>query len=49
MRQAWLPQFKNGFWDLWARGKSPKVSVIERESLNRLHDSTNFAEKAFSA
>jgi len=45
MRQPWPAQFKNGFWDLFARGKSPKVSVLEAESSPRRHDSKNFAEK----
>jgi hypothetical protein len=45
MRQAWPPQFKNGFWDLFARGKSQKVSVLGAESSHQLHDSMTFPEK----
>ncbi|MDP1761369.1 MAG: transporter, partial [Deltaproteobacteria bacterium] len=34
-----------GFWGLLARGKSPKVFVLEAESLRRRHGSTNSPEK----
>jgi hypothetical protein len=36
---------KIAFSDLLARGKSPKVSVLEAESSRRRHDSTSFLKK----
>jgi hypothetical protein len=45
MRQAWPPQSKNGFEDLLAQGKYPKVYVREAKSSRRRHDSTGFLEK----
>jgi hypothetical protein len=45
MRQVWPPRSKLVFLGLWARGKSPKVSVLEAESSRRQHGTKNFAEK----
>jgi len=45
MQHPWPPQSKKGFSDLLARGKSPKVSVLEAESSGRRHDSRIFAER----
>jgi hypothetical protein len=45
MRQPWPPQFKNGFWDLFARGKSRKVSVLGAESSHQPQDSMTLPEK----
>jgi hypothetical protein len=45
MRQPWPPQFKIGFWDLFASGKSRKVSVLGAESSHQPHDSTTLPEK----
>jgi len=39
------PQFKNGFWNLFARGKSPKVSILGAESSYQPYDSMTFPEK----
>ena len=45
MRRPWPPQFKNGFGDLFARGKSRKVSVLGAKSSYQPHDSMNLPEK----
>jgi hypothetical protein len=45
MQQPWPPQSKKDFWDLLAREKSPKVSVLEAESSRRRQDSTSFLEE----
>ena len=42
IRQPWPPQSKKGFWDLFARGKSRKVSVLGAESSHQPHDSQIF-------
>jgi hypothetical protein len=44
MRQPGPPQSKNGFEFLWAYGKSPKVSVLEADPLQRWHDNIIFYE-----
>jgi hypothetical protein len=45
MRPPWPSQSKNGFGDLFARGKSRKVSVLEAESSHQPHDSMTLPEK----
>jgi hypothetical protein len=35
---------KNGFWDLFAYGNSPKVSVLEADSIQQWHDTINSQE-----
>jgi len=44
MRQLWLPQAKNGFYDLFAQKNTHKASVFEADSSQRWHDSINFHE-----
>jgi hypothetical protein len=45
MRQSESPQLEKGFWDLFARGKSRKVSVLGAESSHQPHDSMTLPEK----
>jgi hypothetical protein len=42
MRQSWPPQPQIGFQDLFARGKSPKVSALEADSFQGIDDSIIF-------
>jgi hypothetical protein len=45
MRQPWPPQFKNGLRDLFHRGTSPRVSVLEADSSHQLNISMTFPLK----
>lgn len=45
MRQPGQPQSKNGFGELFAQEKSPKVFVLEAGSSARWYGSINFAAK----